>query len=72
MDILREVTSRPTDGPTPGTVLAVPEPFAAQGVSAAVYARFGSCLKAAKVSPPKKWADEKGHEVHFSLSELSA
>ena len=64
--------SRPTGGPPPRTVLAVPEPFATQGVSADEYARFGTYLKAVKVSPPEKCADEKGHEVYIFLSELSA
>ena len=66
MDILREVMSeRPTGGPTPRTVLAVPEPFATQGMSADKYARFGTYLTAVKVSPPEKWVDEKGREVHL-------
>ena len=74
VDALREVLNGPrtTGGPT-RTVLAVPEPFATQGVSADEYARFGTYLKAVKVSPPERWGgDEKGREVHFFLSELSA
>ena len=69
MDILCEVMSeKPTGGPTPRTFLAVPEPFAIQGVSADEYARFSTDLKAVKVSPSEEWVDAKGRELHVFLT----
>ena len=72
--IFREAMSaRQTGGPTPRTVLAVPEPFATQGVSTAEYARFGTYLKAVKVSPPEKWGMRRVLKCIYScLSCLSS
>ena len=58
--------------PAPRPRAAVPEAFVSLGVSADEYEQLSTCMKAVKMTPPDKGADENGRDVGFFLTELKS
>ena len=51
--------------PRPRPRAAVPEVFASLGISADEYEQLSTYMKAVKMTPPDKWADDNGRDVGF-------
>ena len=48
--------------------VAVPEAFVSQGISADESEQLSTYIKAIKITPPDRWADDNGRDVGFCLT----
>ena len=65
------VLSKHLSGVSPAS-RPVPDVFASPGISADEYEHLSTYMKAVKMTPPDKWADENGRDVGFFLTELKS